>query len=105
MSCRRCCGCNNCGCNGCGCNGCGNNSRRGCRCLANDVQKIINDLIEDVKDLDDAFDELRDEGCIRNDNDNNNNNNNNNNNGGCNGCGCGCHCGCRCHRGCGCHRC
>ena len=76
MSCRRCCGCNNCGCNGCGCNGCGcngcgNNSRRGCRCLANDVQKIINDLIEDVKDLDDAFDELRDEGCIRNDNDNN----------------------------------
>ena len=79
MSCRRC----------CGCNGCGNNSRRGCRCLANDVQKIINDLIEDVKDLDDAFDKLRDEGCIRNDNDNNN--------GGCNGC--------RCHRGCGCHRC
>ena len=70
MSCRRCCGCNNCRCNNCRCNNCrcnncGCNNRRNCRCLANNVQRRINDLFNDIEDLQCAFDELLDEGCVR----------------------------------------
>lgn len=87
MCCRKCCGChNNCGCgNGCG-NNCGGSApvRRGCTCLANDLQSRIDDLVDDIEDLQEAFDRLEDEDCIRK-------------NAGC-GNNCGCH-------GCGCHGC
>ena len=39
--------------------------RRDCRRLANEVERRINDLKEDIRRLDNAFDRLEDRGCIR----------------------------------------
>ena len=39
--------------------------RRNCRRLANEVERRINDLKEDIRRLDNAFDRLEDRGCIR----------------------------------------
>ena len=64
--------------------------RRDCRRLANEVERRINDLKEDIRRLDNAFDRLEDRGCIRGtsrDDDNGR---------GCRRCGC---------RRCGCRRC
>ena len=64
--------------------------RRDCRRLANEVERRINDLKEDIRRLDNAFDRLEDRGCIRGtsrDDDNGH---------GCRRCGC---------RRCGCRRC
>ena len=64
--------------------------RRDCRRLANEVERHINDLKEDIRRLDNAFDRLEDRGCIRGtsrDDDNGR---------GCRRCGC---------RRCGCRRC
>jgi hypothetical protein len=59
--------------------------RRDCRRLANEVERRINDLKEDIRRLDNAFDRLEDRGCIRGTSRDDNN-----------GCGC---------RRCGCRRC
>ena len=39
--------------------------RRNCRRLANEVERRIDDLKEDIRRLDNAFDRLEDRGCIR----------------------------------------
>ena len=39
--------------------------RRDCRRLANEVERRINDLKEDIRRSDNAFDRLEDRGCIR----------------------------------------
>ena len=39
--------------------------RRDCRRLANEVERRIDDLKEDIRRLDNAFDRLEDRGCIR----------------------------------------
>ncbi|MDU6855986.1 MAG: hypothetical protein ACLSH8_08810 [Zhenhengia sp.] len=39
--------------------------RRNCRRLANEVERRIDDLQEDIRRLDNAFDRLEDRGCIR----------------------------------------
>lgn len=44
----------------------GRNSRRGCRCLANDVERLIRDIRRDANRLSREFDRLEDRGCIRN---------------------------------------
>lgn len=104
-SCGRCNSCNSCG--NCGsCGSCGNvGGRRGCNCLANDIEKLINDIKKDAEVLGRRFDELEDRGCIRGTRDDNDGC-------GCNRCGCnrcrrcGCNrCGCGCGCGCGCNRC
>lgn len=86
-SCSRCHQCSKCN-QGCNCGGCGNeNNRRGCRCLANDVQRLICDIKRDAERLNRVFDELEDRGCIRNEERSE---------------GCGCN---RCNRCNQCHRC
>ena len=44
----------------------GRSSRRGCRCLANDVERLIRDIRRDANRLAREFDRLEDRGCIRN---------------------------------------
>ena len=39
--------------------------RRNCRRLAKEVERRIDDLKEDIRRLDNAFDRLEDRGCIR----------------------------------------
>ena len=56
--------------------------RRDCRRLANEVERRINDLKEDIRRLDNAFDRLEDRGCIRGTSRNDDNGH------GCRRCGC-----------------
>lgn len=65
------------------------NSRRGCRCLANDIERLIRDIRRDTKELECKFNRLEERGCIRSLNNEDN------------GCNCCNHCN-RCNR---CSRC
>ena len=56
--------------------------RRNCRRLANEVERRIDDLQEDIRRLDNAFDRLEDRGCIRG------TSRDDNNGRGCRRCGC-----------------
>lgn len=73
------------------------NHRRGCRCLANNVERLIRDIRRDARTLECEFERLEDRGCIRRSNNWDNWDNWDNWGNGCNSCGCN-----RCHR---CNRC